>query len=138
MGASLHKIIAVQLLTIAIFAVLKHLRQSLVQALPNPVFEIFLYSFPNFAEGIVGFLIVAMMLTMVSWNFDALSRLLTFPLICCGAFLGAGTYVIAQEIGLHNLGGAQVYDPYDVAFSVAGLIVGLAVFVWLRPTRPSA
>lgn len=135
---SFRPILAVQLVTVLIFFALKQSRAALAQAFPNEAFEIFLYSFPNFAEGIVGFLIVAMMLTIASRNVEALRRFMSLPLICCAAFLGAAAYVIAQEMGLHNLGGAQVYDPYDAAFSVAGLILGLAVFVWLRPTRTSA
>ncbi len=128
-------IIAVQLITVLIFFVLKQLRPMLAEALPNPVFEIFLYSFPNFAEGVVGFLIVAMLLTMITANGGKAARLLTFHRICIGAFLAAAIYVIAQEVGLHDLGGAQVYDPYDVGFSIAGLLVGLAVFVRLAPKR---
>lgn len=133
---SFRPIIALQLLTIVVFAVLKHSRATLAQAFPNEVFEIFLYSFPNFAEGVVGFLIVATLLTMATWRFDWIAALLPLRTLCTVAILAVGTYVISQELGLHHLGGAQVYDPYDIAFSVAGLVVGLLAFVRLRPTQP--
>jgi hypothetical protein len=128
----------VQILTVLVFAPLKHWRTSLAQAFPNEPFEIFLYSFPNFAEGVVGFLLTAMILTMSSWRFEWVGRLLTQPRLCTFAFLASAAYVISQELGLHHIGGAQVYDPYDIAFSIAGLIVGLLVFMWLGPkTAPS-
>ncbi|MEP1421837.1 MAG: hypothetical protein ABJK59_08725 [Erythrobacter sp.] len=117
------------LAAVAIFAILKQSRETLFEAFPNPVFEIFLYSFPNFAEGIVGFLMTAMLLTQASWKVELLGRFFTLPRLCIVTTLGVGTYVITQELGLHHVGGAQVYDPYDIAFSIAGLII----FMWLGP-----
>ena len=134
---SLRPLLIVQMIVISIFIVLKQFRVDLVQAFPNPVFEIFLYSFPNFAEGVVGVLMLAGLLTMAVWNVAVVERVLTFPRLCACALLGGGTYVILQELGFHELGGAQVYDPYDVAFSIAGLLAGLGVFVWVRPARPT-
>jgi hypothetical protein len=132
---SFRPIFGVQLLSIFVFFTLKQLRPALLQAFPNEAFEIFLYSFPNFAEGVVGYLIVAMILTMASWRSEFVGHILTVPRLCICAFLAAGTYVISQELGLHHIGGAQVYDPYDIVFSIAGLIAGLLVFVWQRPNK---
>ena len=33
------------------------------------------------------------------------------------------TYVLSQELKLHNVGGNNVYDPNDVAASILGLVV---------------
>ncbi len=38
------------------------------------------------------------------------------------ATLAAAVYVILQEFKIHNLGGANTYDPYDVVASIIGLI----------------
>ena len=34
----------------------------------------------------------------------------------------ATIYVISQELKFHNLGGNNVYDPYDLIASITGLI----------------
>ena len=34
----------------------------------------------------------------------------------------AAIYVITQEVKLHSIGGTNVYDPYDVAASIIGLL----------------
>ncbi len=137
MRTHFRSLIVIQIVTIFIFVVVKQLRQELAWAFPNAAFEVFLYSFPNFAEGLVGFLAFAMLLSLAAQRDGFAKRLLTLPWICTCAFFGAAFYVISQEFGLHNLGGDQVYDPYDVLFSVAGLIAGLVAFLGLNPMRTS-
>ncbi|MEO0688942.1 MAG: hypothetical protein AAFY51_01450 [Pseudomonadota bacterium] len=122
-------------MTILVFVVVKLLRSELAQAIPNATFEVFLYSFPNFAEGLVGFLALAMVLLLAAQRGRLAKRFLTLPWICACAFFGSALYVISQELGLHDLGGHQVYDPYDILFSIAGLIAGLIAFLSLRPAR---
>lgn len=39
----------------------------------------------------------------------------------------ASMYVISQELKFHNLGGNNVYDPYDIAASLIGLIATFAI-----------
>lgn len=36
-------------------------------------------------------------------------------------------YVISQELEYHNLGGNNVYDPYDLIASIIGLIITLVI-----------
>ncbi len=126
-------LIIVQIVTILLFAILKRFRSQLVEALPNGAFEVILYSFPNFAEGLVGFLALAMLLSLAAQRVAFAKRFLTLPWICACAFVAAAFYVISQELGFHNLGGDQVYDPYDILFSIAGLSVGLVTFLSFRP-----
>lgn len=45
------------------------------------------------------------------------------------ATLLAGTYVLTQEFKLHNLGGRNVYDPYDALASIIGIVGMLLVLV---------
>ena len=40
----------------------------------------------------------------------------------------AGVYVLSQEVKWHNLGGNNVYDPYDVVASLIGLVVINRIF----------
>jgi hypothetical protein len=37
------------------------------------------------------------------------------------ALILASIYVISQEFELHNIGGNNVYDPYDLVASIVGL-----------------
>ena len=39
-----------------------------------------------------------------------------------------GDYVLTQEFKLHDLGGRNVYDPYDVVASIVGLVGTLLCF----------
>ena len=43
----------------------------------------------------------------------------------------SGTYVLLQEYKVHNLGGNNVFDMYDVIFSIVGLIVILSLLIYL-------
>ena len=49
------------------------------------------------------------------------------------ATAAAAVYVILQEFKIHNLGGENVYDPYDVVFSVIGLITAYLILHTLKP-----
>lgn len=122
-------------MTILVFVVVKHLRSELAQAFPSAAFKVFLYSFPNFAEGLVGFLALAMVLLLAAQRRRLARRFLSLPWICACAFFGSALYVISQELGLHDLGGHQSYDAYDILFSIAGLIAGLIAFLGLWPAR---
>ena len=100
--------------------------------------EVTLYSFPNTAEAVIG------MTTVVGLLFVARSaarpRFDGVPdrgLYALGAIL-TGLYVISQELKLHHIGGDNVYDPYDVAASVVGLGITLAVFWRVGFARPRA
>jgi len=128
-------LVIIPIVAILTFAILKQLRPDLAQAFPGVTFEVILYSFLNFAEGLVGFLCLAMLLTMASHEGGTASRLLTLPRVCVLAFLGAGSYVVSLEVGLHNPGGDQIYDLYDVYFSIAGVVTGLVAFLRQKPTR---
>jgi hypothetical protein len=93
------------------------------------ILKVIAFSLPNFFEAIAGSILVFLILFFIN---DALAQrksklaqsrttlyLLTFVL--------AGIYVILQEFKIHNLGGENIYDPYDVLFSVIGLFVGLGI-----------
>lgn len=91
--------------------------------------QIVVLSIPNTIEAIFGMSIIGGILSVVharfkthfGWLPDAVLYLVTTVL--------AGTYVLTQEFRLHNLGGNNIYDPYDVAASILGLIVMLVLFL---------
>ena len=77
-------------------------------------------SLPNFVEAIIGTVLIAGIGLVVQARFfsKAVKVRTTYTL----AALLAGVYVITQELNLHSLGGANVYDPFDVGASILGLI----------------
>ncbi|MEM7574511.1 MAG: hypothetical protein AAF433_16525 [Bacteroidota bacterium] len=49
------------------------------------------------------------------------------------AVLLAAIYVTTQELKIHNLGGANIYDPNDLIFSGIGLLTGAFLVFRLQP-----
>lgn len=98
-------------------------------------FKIFVLSYPNFCEAVVGSLLLANIgLVMVVRN-AALRTQLTLARIYPLAVLVTGIYVILQEFKIHNLGGRNTYDPYDVLFSIAGLVISYGILLVVKPTQ---
>ncbi len=79
-------------------------------------------SFPNFAEAVVGTLVVTNLILLLRLKVRALSLRLSNCRVCLLASLISGFYVISQELEIHNIGGNNVYDPNDIAASIIGLI----------------
>ena len=79
-------------------------------------------SLPNACEAVFGVGNAAVLLMLLkqrtSPRWDRVPDLAVYAL----ATLGAGIYVLTQEFKLHNLGGNNVYDPYDVVASIVGLV----------------
>lgn len=121
-----------QLLVILIFIVFKISRPSLLKMDLSPFWEIVVWSFPNFCEALAGmFMLTAMALIFTrNKNYPPLSIYITSGIV-------AAIYVITQEMKLYNLGGDNVYDPYDVLFSVLGLIVSFLIILKLQPSAHS-
>ena len=94
--------------------------------------QIFVLSIPNTFEAIIGMSNVAGLLMTAklyfSPRFDSIPNLALYLL----ATALAGTYVLTQEFKIHNLGGRNIYDPYDVAASIIGIIGMLLVFLRYR------
>jgi len=80
------------------------------------------YSIPNLIEAIIGTLILTGVLLQTRQYFR--ERMGSFKdtyihLLAVGI---AAIYVISQELELHNIGGNNVYDPYDLIASIIGLV----------------
>ncbi|AXT61611.1 hypothetical protein D1816_15050 [Aquimarina sp. AD10] len=91
--------------------------------------NILVLSFPNLCEAIVG----SLFLTNVGLIANAKILKTNEIYIYSIAIIFASIYVILQELKIHNLGGENVYDHYDVLFSVVGLLI---TFIFLVIDKP--
>ena len=86
-------------------------------------FEVLVNSLPNLSEAIIG----TLLLTGIGFELRARSsgRLgdLSDTVVYLLAIVAAGVYVLSQELKFHNLGGNNIYDPWDLLFSIVGLAV---------------
>ena len=93
---------------------------------PN-VFLIFTYSIPNLIEAIIGTLILTGILLQVRQYFNKKFGSIKDISIHILAVSIASIYVLSQELKFHNLGGNNVYDPYDIIASLIGLIMTFGI-----------
>lgn len=83
--------------------------------------KVFVLSVPNFLEAVVGIINISILLVLLKWrSFKFLKKIPDIRLYTVALFLSS-TYVITQELKIHNLGGRNVYDPNDLIASVIGL-----------------
>ena len=80
------------------------------------------YSIPNLLEAIIGTLLLTGILLQLRQSYNEKMGTIKDINIRILAVSLATIYVISQELKLHNLGGNNVYDPYDLLASTTGLI----------------
>lgn len=80
------------------------------------------YSIPNLIEVIIGTLILTGILLQTRQYFKEKIGSIKDIYIHIMAVSIAGFYVISQELTFHNIGGNNVYDPYDLIASIIGLV----------------
>ena len=80
------------------------------------------YSIPNLLEAIIGTLILTGILLQIQQSFNDKMGTIKDINIRILAVVIATIYVISQELKFHNLGGNNVYDPYDLIASITGLM----------------
>ena len=129
------KLARIQIFTIGLFVICKvWLRPFVLNGDFHVVFDIIVLSLPNFFEGIVGVLSLTYMGLYINSRFvQKVEKRIRKQRIYLLATLIAAIFVLTQEFKIHNLGGNNVYDPYDVLFSVIGLVVGLLIVLRLQP-----
>ena len=93
------------------------------------VIKTFLWSYPNLCEAVIGSLLVGNLILMLNRRFAQVS--LTSIKLALLSVSVAGVYVILQEFKVHNLGGANTYDPNDVLFSIIGLLISF-IYIAVR------
>jgi len=95
--------------------------------------KIFSMSYPNFCEAIAGTIVIAFMLLVINGKFGKKGLGLKEEYIPLISILTSGIYVLLQEFKIHNIGGTNVYDPYDVIFSIIGLIIAYGLLLYVKP-----
>lgn len=133
---SIQKLIRIQFATLILFVINKLWLRPFVlaQNLADPLktlLETFVFSFPNLCEAIVGTLLLTFFGLSIKQRRGWTN--VSEAAIYLAATVIAGVYVILQELKIHNLGGVNVYDPYDLLYSVIGLLVGYGVLVVVKP-----
>lgn len=96
-----------------------------------PFFDIVVLSLPNFIEAVMGSLVVVGILLNLKFRYPKNFETWSEKAIYVIAISLAGIYVVLQEFKIHNLGGQNIYDPWDVIASVLGLVTtGVILNVW--------
>lgn len=83
-------------------------------------FQIVVLSIPNLIEAILGTIILTGILLQLRYYSNKKIKDSSIYLIAVGI---SSLYVISQELKFHNLGGNNVYDPYDLIASILGLLM---------------
>ena len=127
----------IRIIFLAIFAsfiVIKgYLREPVLNSEPSAFLKTFVLSYPNFCEAVLGSIVLVGIALVINKRFVPESKQIQNQPIYLGAIVIAAVYVILQEFKIHNIGGANVYDPYDVLFSVIGLVVAYMLIRRFRP-----
>jgi len=128
------KLLRINLLIIVSYFLMKFLVRPFVLDNDFPeVFQILVLSYPNFCEAVAGTIVLTF---FGLWLRSSISKEKSKPkekviyLLCVSV---AAVYVLLQEFKVHNLGGNNVYDSYDVLFSIIGLIVAYLLLIWIKP-----
>lgn len=108
--------------TLFSFVAVKLLLRPVVLGGEAPLFlDIFVLSYPNFCEAIIGSFVTVNAIVFIYHRFLTARINLSHQFLTFFGLFITGFYVITQEFKVHNLGGHNVYDPYDVFFSLIGL-----------------
>lgn len=90
-------------------------------------FRIFVLSVPNLIEAIVGTLLLTGILLQMKHYFSKRLGDIKDTYIHLAAVGIAGVYGISQEYKLHNIGGNNIFDIYDVIASIIGLMIAFGL-----------
>ncbi|HAS39807.1 MAG TPA: hypothetical protein DCS93_04980 [Microscillaceae bacterium] len=121
------KLARVQVIVLGLFVLMKVTRPSILNHDTPEFLRVFWLSFPNFCEAIVGTLTLTMLGLLLNMRVLSTTQKIKVDIIYLLATFLAGVYVISQEFKIHNLGGNNVFDPYDVLFSIIGLLVAYGI-----------
>jgi len=99
-----------------------YLRPWVVQNELSTFFQIIVFSIPNLIEAILGTLILTGILLHLR-QYSQKTQNIQDATVYLAAVSISFLYVTSQELKFHNLGGNNVYDPYDLIASVIGLLM---------------
>lgn len=124
----------IMLVVVLIFICNKFYLRSYVLENDFPEFlDIFVLSIPNLCEAILGGLLLTNIGLFAKHKFLNAPSNITENHIYLFAVLVTAMYVLFQEFKIHNLGGNNVHDPFDVLFSVIGLLIVSFILWYLKP-----
>ena len=104
-----------------------YLRPWVIKNELSEFIQIIVFSIPNLIEAIIGTLILTGILLQVRQYFNEKTGHVKDTYIYLIAVCISSFYVISQEFKFHNLGGNNVYDPYDLIASIIGLIMTFGI-----------
>lgn len=122
------------LIIFASFIIVKgFLRDPILSNNPSEFLIILVLSYPNFCEAVLGSMVLVGIGLVINKRFVPLSKQVQNQTIYSIAIIVAVVYVILQEFKVHNIRGANVYDPWDVLFSVIGLFFACLIIHKYNP-----
>lgn len=121
--------------TISFVIVKAVMRPLVLESNSLELLQIFVLSYPNFCEAIIGSFVLVVMVKFINEQWlnkkyrisDKGTNILSLSL--------AAIYVITQELKIHNLGGQNVYDPFDILFSLIGLLIAYLLLMYVIPPK---
>ncbi len=132
--SDIQKLVRIQLLVLVLFILNKFLiRPAVLKGDYWAPIDIFVLSFPNLCEAIIGVITLTYIALVLRDRFLDKTQNIQDHFLYILVTLVAAVYVLLQEFKVHNLGGNNTYDPYDVLFSIIGLFIGYAILVRLKP-----
>lgn len=122
------------LLVGVVFACNKFLIRPYVLANDFPeTINVFVLSLPNLCEAVIGALLLTNIGLFLRHKYLKAYKGLKEYHVYLIAVAAATIYVSLQELKIHNLGGRNVYDPFDLLFSIIGIAVAYGLLVYLKP-----
>ncbi len=107
-----------------VFVLNKHFVRDRVRAnIDSGPILILVNSLPNLVEAITGTIVLAGMMITIKEYSTGFFRRLSDARVYLIAMLLAALFVVPQELNWINLDGNSVYDVYDLAASLIGLII---------------
>ena len=97
------------------------LRPWVLENETSEFFQIVVLSIPNLIEAIIGTFLLTGIILQLKFRFNKKMGYIKDEYIYLLAVSLASIYSVSQEFKFHNLGGNNVYDPYDVIASLIGL-----------------
>jgi hypothetical protein len=130
----IRKVSRIILLVGVVFICNKFLIRPFVLANDFPeIVNVIVLSLPNLCEAIIGALLLTNIGLLLRHKYLKTYHGLKEGHVYLIAVAAATIYVSLQELKFHNLGGRNVYDPFDLLFSIIGIAVAYGLLVYLKP-----
>ena len=117
-------LIRIVMIVVILFILNKiYIRPIIIAGEYPSIMKIFVLSIPNFYEAVCGSFMLTVLGITLNMKVIPQAKRISENSILSIAITFSSIYVITQELKIHNIGGRNVYDPYDLIFSIAGISV---------------